>query len=461
MLSMCWVSDGEGLSRVDGASHVPSSQVRSITQTDDGYLWLATPRGLVRYDGTEWRVFNRESDPTLADDAITTVLRNRRGYLWVGSERGGLMRYDGRQFTAVSRPNQIGGQWSVARLYQQDDGMLWIATPEDLLVLEPRSTAADFGLPGIRVTSLGEDASGYLWATAGSGLVRRVHNTFQTISLPLGFPTSPHHAFARQPASQALLVGREDGLVRLEGDFARAGLPQDLSFIPGFEGTPILHLVSSGERVIVGTEQQLSWLSADRETVPTGLATPSRIEAVFEDRDDHLWIGTREHGLWRLPSRRAAALPRATITNIDVGDGSRPGARSVILEAGSSSLRLHVAAPYFAPDSQVFFRHRLAHADDGWHASDGGWITYGDLAPGTYQLEVQAATRVEGELLWGDTASFQITQLPGFHQTQSFWLWVAAGVALALTLLTIILWQRRRTARFLEEMRRQEAEDFD
>ena len=63
-----------------------------MTQTPDGYLWLATEEGLVRFDGVRFTVFDKENTPPLQADNILALLVDRSGNLWIGTNGGGLTR---------------------------------------------------------------------------------------------------------------------------------------------------------------------------------------------------------------------------------------------------------------------------------------------------------------------------------------------------------------------------------
>src|SRR5262245_17689103 len=75
------------------AEGLPQNTVMSIVQTRDGYLWLGTFGGLVRFDGHAFTVFNPGHTPGLASGRIVRLLEDRRGVLWIGSE-GGLTKYE-------------------------------------------------------------------------------------------------------------------------------------------------------------------------------------------------------------------------------------------------------------------------------------------------------------------------------------------------------------------------------
>lgn len=71
---------------------LPQSTVTSVVQTPDGYLWLGTQNGLVRFDGVSFKVFNQNNTAPLKNNRIVQLHVDRHGTLWIGAEEGNLVR---------------------------------------------------------------------------------------------------------------------------------------------------------------------------------------------------------------------------------------------------------------------------------------------------------------------------------------------------------------------------------
>ena len=71
---------------------LPESAVISVIQTRDGYLWLGTLNGLVRFDGNAFTPFNVNNTPALPDDRVVFLFEDSRTNLWVGTDNAGLCR---------------------------------------------------------------------------------------------------------------------------------------------------------------------------------------------------------------------------------------------------------------------------------------------------------------------------------------------------------------------------------
>src|ERR1700677_4814255 len=80
-------------------SGLPQNTVHSILQTRDGYLWLGTDGGLVRFNGLDLVTFDSENTPQLPSDTVYDLLQDEAGTLWI-STASGLVSYRSGRFTA-------------------------------------------------------------------------------------------------------------------------------------------------------------------------------------------------------------------------------------------------------------------------------------------------------------------------------------------------------------------------
>lgn len=88
------------------ADGLPGRRVSSLAQDDQGFIWMASPKGLVRYDG--YRFTNHDRTNGLSADAVSTVLRDADGMLWIQYEDGAVDILDPMQRRAVPFQQYFG-----------------------------------------------------------------------------------------------------------------------------------------------------------------------------------------------------------------------------------------------------------------------------------------------------------------------------------------------------------------
>jgi ligand-binding sensor domain-containing protein len=81
---------------------LPQNVVYAITQTRDGYLWLTTFDGLVRYDGVRFTVFDKGNSKGLVSNRFSALLEDTDGSLWIGTIDSGLTRLRDSVFTSFT-----------------------------------------------------------------------------------------------------------------------------------------------------------------------------------------------------------------------------------------------------------------------------------------------------------------------------------------------------------------------
>src|SRR6476659_7777014 len=114
----------------DSDSGLPQNSVDAILQTRDGYLWLGTQEGLVRFDGVRFTTFDTRNSRAMRDDWVKALLETRDGTLWVGTEAG-LLRWKNGGFEK-RQPRGARSGAVVSRLFEGRDGSLWAVTSKGL-----------------------------------------------------------------------------------------------------------------------------------------------------------------------------------------------------------------------------------------------------------------------------------------------------------------------------------------
>lgn len=161
---------------------VPAHLCSAIAQDARGFLWFGTQRGLVRYDGYEYRVFRANpADPkSLGGNYVRALLSARDGRLWVGTFSGGLSVFDPQtetftRFTSLAYDRVEG-------LAEDAGGGIWIATTAGLDRLDPRTRRVQhFTAEAARALLI--DRGGTLWVGTRDGLLRRGGKTFNPVAL--------------------------------------------------------------------------------------------------------------------------------------------------------------------------------------------------------------------------------------------------------------------------------------
>lgn len=285
---------------------LPHNSIHAVRQTRDGYIWLTTGDGLVRFDGLHFRVFNKSNTPAISSNSFSvfTLHEDREGALWAGTWHGGVIRYKDGQFTSYTTKDGLPNN-SVVRIDEDDEGTVWIFTNPGLTQWKQGRLIRVAPAPGsifndylVAPPNVGVDGYFFgLWRRDAAGWQRFAYGRWSP------FPTPPH---LTDPAR--LLIGSivEDSRRRVwytsaerQGEhycvsdgqlMIYRGLPHH-NFVCYQDGAGRLWLTNHDGRTALWQQGRLVPLA--------GLSTPS-IFRVLEDREGGLWVGTKNEGLYRL-----------------------------------------------------------------------------------------------------------------------------------------------------------------
>jgi len=211
----------------DDDDGLPHSTVNAVVQTPDGYLWVGTDGGVVRFNGAAFDVYDRSNTEAFADGhTVRTLLVDESGRLWIGTTGAGLVQYADGRFTEVATPAALD-RAQVSALHADPSGTLWMGTAEGLYRLDkdgaPRVVGPDDGLPGPFVVALGH-------GTDGRGLMRVRDGTAETLTSAHGLLNNRVVALF-QDREGSLWFGTEGGgLDQLrDGAFTPFGTPEGVS----------------------------------------------------------------------------------------------------------------------------------------------------------------------------------------------------------------------------------------
>ena len=280
----------------DTARGFPGGYVYSITQTVDGYLWIGTSKGLLRYDGLSFVTIEQDSS-TETKVPVLGVVADSSGQLWATDDHTHLFRYTAGLLKGPV-PDNGKHQYRVASLNKTRDGWLLFASELQGLIEYEHGEARLLMEPSIlpsRPTAVAQTADGTVWiGTREAGVFRLTAvRSAQEVQRVAGLMNVRVNCLLAIGDS-TLLIGTDKGLLSVHnGNLIRETLPE--------VGTEILAL-TKGQKgdVWIGAHEQV--FKAHAKDIDTQgrihsldhLAVRGTVTALFEDRDGNLWIGEPE-----------------------------------------------------------------------------------------------------------------------------------------------------------------------
>ena len=285
---------------------LPNNAILALAQTGDGYLWLGTFQGLVRFDGVQFTVLNKNTVPEFKNNTTWKLLVSSDGTLWVGTNGGGLMAYKNGQWKTFT-PEQGLTSEIISALFEDRQKRLWIGTRKGLNYLSLESPNQGFKrvdtLDGKAVTdirAIGQSAD-------GSILLGSQNMLFQVINRTDALALTSYKILEGQIVSlftdqkQNLWIGTIGaGLYQERPDHTLTHFTN----ASGFSGTVASVFCEDRDgNLWIGSAKIGLVRFADNKftafTQSDGLSGED-VSSLLEDREGNLWVGTYRDGLNQL-----------------------------------------------------------------------------------------------------------------------------------------------------------------
>ncbi len=265
---------------------------------------------LTQYAHAAWRIQDGDFD-----GQPSSIVQTRDGYLWIGTE-GGLVRYDGARFRRWPLPLES----VVYALLADRDGSLWVGRGGDLIHVNAGQAAPPIKTHG-RATKLLQDPSGAIWlgrtrapAHAG-GLCKVVGSSTECFGVARQQPCN-YAAVIGQDLSGMFWIGNSTGVCtwtpKAGGRTLAGGGAQDAYAVAALA-------VEADGSVLIGYDLAGPHLGLERAAAGVvapfdlpGLSSENlRVTALLRDREGALWIGTATDGIYHLEQGKVDHYTRA------------------------------------------------------------------------------------------------------------------------------------------------------
>ncbi|MCI0534928.1 MAG: ATP-binding protein [Verrucomicrobiales bacterium] len=323
---------------------LPVNWIECICQTRDGYLWLGTPTGLIRFDGFKPVRWNSQNCAAFRSDVVKALAEDNEGNLWVAT-KGGVVRLRLNGADAFTVAEGLGGN-ETSSLSPSRLGGMWIGTDSGVSLYREgrcKNYVIDH-LPHRFIYSVLEDSRGTVWIGTIVGLQKLDPRTGQCTVV---WKSDGLHPESEAGIVRCILEDRE-GQIWFGTDHSVFRLQdgQWRQFALGKSGPEhrVKRLLEDREGrywAIIGNV--LHMRKGDRfepMDLELGLAD-AVVNGLFEDREGNLWVGSRYGGLTRLrptPLRvftKKDGLPHNSVRSVCP---SRQGGVWVATAGGASQL---------------------------------------------------------------------------------------------------------------------------
>jgi signal transduction histidine kinase/ligand-binding sensor domain-containing protein len=284
---------------------LPSAFIYSIVQAPDGYLWLATADGLVRFDGVRFTHWRAKTGHTALLGVVRILSTGRDGTLWVGTASGLVGHIRGNDLATSSLGTEVQA------ILEDSDGTLWVIAGDQLLRFRGQTQeqiGSAIELPEPFLSGLLQDRNGSIWLSTDGALLRLDPRDPQ-----VRFTTIAKGKFWLSKDARGIIgITRPDGSTRI--------VDEGQGFSGGGSKTLDVHTVlrdAQGNTWIGTLGEGLSRLRAADSDDARKMESFSQndglsgdfVWCLLEDREHNIWVGTQS-GLNRFRDEKITTLTR-------------------------------------------------------------------------------------------------------------------------------------------------------
>ena len=284
---------------------LPQNTVQCILQTHDKYIWLGTQEGLVRFDGLNFKTYNKQNTPELKQNNIVSLYEDNENTLWVGTYGNGITLFKDRKFYNFSSDEKIKTA-IISCILMDNKGMIWIGTLGRGIINyrngEFSYFTTDNGLSNDIISSIVQSHDQNIWiGTRGGGINKFRDGKFIQYSTKDGLSNDVVLSIYEDSYNNLWIGTKGGGLNRLILKEERTPIFTVYTTKDGLSNNSIISMYEDKDRTLfIGTDG--GGLNRIRDGVITNLSSKKYISnnivrSIYEDEENDLWVGTDGGGL--------------------------------------------------------------------------------------------------------------------------------------------------------------------
>ncbi|MCQ2572301.1 MAG: hypothetical protein MJ182_00215 [Treponema sp.] len=376
------------------ADGLPGNTVTDIIQNEGSYIYLGTYDGLVRFDGFEFTILNKNTIEDFNCVSARVVFEDSKGILWIGSNDEGVARIEGNTITTYTKENGLPNN-SIRDIVEDNAGNIWIGTAAGIVYITPENKfispkgLSEIPDEHILVTNLYCDTAGRIWLNTSKkgGIYFYASEKFSHYSTLNQFSNHTISAVGQTSTGDLVFGISNNGAVIVKNGQIEY-FPEDSAF-----------QVSTPNEIYRDKSGNL-WFATDKGvflfkgnsfahySVNEGL-TDNNVNHILEDREGNIWFATDRGGVEKM------SLGKFHTQNLSAGVNSICEASNGIIWVGTDD-----GLMCFKDGTDISNEYELCSMTKGIRIRHVAMAQNGDLLVSCYSEYGQIRKTENGYINW-------------------------------------------------------------
>lgn len=290
----------------DSTNKMITSEANTVMQTSDGYIWIGSYGGLVRFSGEKFENIStqREGAPK---NGIRVLFEDSQKRLWIGTNDSGIYVFDQEKFTKIESEDDQVEHLSVRTISEDQQGDIYIGTTMGLFCLNEEKgleKIADERIKGRTIENLICDKEGYMWGLTGDGSLFVVKEEELVFTSAADMEEFVLHKGMMQASSGNIYIGTEGNKIlriTFEGaEFLQGKYEVEVLSVGNCKTVNDIYEDTEG-KIWICSDEGIGYF--DNEDVfheVYGLTFDAMMDKIWQDYEGNLWFASSRRGVLEL-----------------------------------------------------------------------------------------------------------------------------------------------------------------
>lgn len=298
-----WIGTLVGLSKFDGINFenfstndgLLNNQINAIYNDSRGNIWIGTQGGVSVYDGSSFK--NYQFKEELSQNFVLSITEDQTGKLWLATDGGGVVYMDDTRFNYIILPNGPNNNY-IRNVFVDKEDNKWLATRNGVSIIDLELNIKDT-INDINATQVFVDNDKSVWcSTFGDGVIHLMKDKYQNYSIDNGLISNHIRAFTKRVDGSIWFVSK-NGVSKYYNESIKNFANKDglndnniKAILEDIEGN-LFFGADGGGLIKFTNENFISYTQAD------GISS-SVVMSILEDAEQNIWISTYGNGVCKI-----------------------------------------------------------------------------------------------------------------------------------------------------------------